>query len=173
MDAIYIPELAKALNSTEECEFKEFLPGLSTLMPISGSYRVVHQGNYLDVSAQVEAIMTLTCNRCLKQYNYRLRIHPSEAIWLDETAQTNVLDGIEQEIDFEDLVETLSPYGYFEPGTWLYEQLCLAIPSKQLCDENCPGIVLESDTEPESQVDSRWAALKALQGKLPSPNSSN
>lgn len=172
MDAIYIPELKASPNCTAVLEFKEFLPGLSTLMPVQGQLKIVHQGSYLEISAQAETIMTLTCNRCLNQYNYRLKIKPTEVIWLEEPAPI-VSFAIEQEIEYDDLVETLSPTGYFEPATWLYEQFCLAIPSKQLCDEQCPGVAIDPDERSESAIDSRWAALKALQGQLPNSNSLN
>jgi uncharacterized protein len=172
MDAIYIPELTAAPNCTDVIEFKEFLPGLSTLMPVQGQLKIVHQGSYLEVSASAETIMTLTCNRCLNQYNYRLKIKPSEVIWLEETAPATTF-AIEQEIELDDLIETLPPSGYFEPGTWLYEQFCLAIPSKQLCDANCPGVVVNVDEGSQPAIDSRWAALKALQGQLPNSNSLN
>jgi uncharacterized protein len=167
MDAIYIPILTKAPDRTEVVRFKAFLDDLPTLMPVQGELQVTHQGNYLEVTAKIETIVTLTCNRCLQQYNYRLKIKPSELIWLEESSPQVASSDLEIETPFEELVETLPPNGYFEPDTWLYEQLCLAIPSKQLCDSNCEGISISEGDRPESQIDSRWAALNALKGKLP------
>ena len=40
MDAIYIPQLTKAPERTEEIQVKEFLPGLETLTPVRGRVRV-------------------------------------------------------------------------------------------------------------------------------------
>ena len=37
MDAIYIPQLTKAPERTEEIQVNEFLPGLETLTPVRGS----------------------------------------------------------------------------------------------------------------------------------------
>ncbi len=166
MDPIYIPSLAKAPDRTETIDFKEFLPDLPTLMPVRGQLQVSHRGNYLEVKAQAEAIITFTCHRCLQQYNDRLKIQPSELIWLEEKPADG-LEPLEQEISFEDLVETLSPQGHFEPATWLYEQFCLAFPSKQLCDANCTVENIASETRSETVVDRRWSALDALKGQLP------
>ncbi|MBW4506485.1 MAG: DUF177 domain-containing protein [Scytonematopsis contorta HA4267-MV1] len=172
MDAIYIPQLTKAPEHTEEIEVKEFLPGLETLTPIRGHIRVQHCGNYLEVSAQVEAIVTLTCYRCLQQYNHRLRVAPKEVIWLD--AKANFVDDLplEREVLMDDLVESLPPDGYFSPGEWLYEQMCLEIPQRQLCNSKCEGIDLnavESDSPSTSTAqDKRWASLEALKNKLSS-----
>ncbi|WP_337884948.1 YceD family protein [Fischerella thermalis] len=168
MDAIYIPQLTKAPERTEEIQVKEFLSGLDTLTPVRGRIRVQHCGNYLEVSGQAETIITCTCNRCLQNYNYRLVVDTSEIIWLDETVEQEVFLPLEREIAVEDLVETLSPHGYFDPGEWLYEQVCLEIPQRQLCDTNCPGIQPSHDPASTSTVDSRWASLEALKKQLPS-----
>lgn len=168
MEAIHIPWLLKLPEHTEVIQVNEFIAGLETLMPVRGRLQVTHQGNYLEVSAQAETIVTLTCDRCLKQYNHRLMLDASELVWLDESADELDEGPIERETALEDLVETLSPQGDFQPNTWLYEQLCLAIPPRQLCDQQCPGIPMtEQGSSSASQTDRRWEALKNLKGQLP------
>ncbi|MEA5570799.1 YceD family protein [Calothrix sp. UHCC 0171] len=171
MDAIFIPQLTKAPERTEEIQVREFLPGLDTLTPVRGVIRVRHCGNYLEVLANAEAIITCTCNRCLQQFNHRLAVDTSEIIWLDETANQVEDLPLEREVPLEDLVESLLPQGYFHPSEWLYEQMCLAIPFRQLCDRNCQGIEStannKSDNSAEKTVDKRWASLEALKKQLP------
>jgi uncharacterized protein len=171
MEAIYIPQITTAPERTEEIPVKEFLPGLDTLTPVRGRVRVQHHGNYLEVSGQAETIVTLTCHRCLQQYNHRVVVDTSEIIWLDEAAQQVDDLPLEREVAMEDLVETLSPQGYFYPSEWLYEHLCLAMPQRQLCSADCAGIqpAKSSNLEKKLQksVDSRWAGLEALKKQLP------
>ncbi|MBE9034071.1 YceD family protein [aff. Roholtiella sp. LEGE 12411] len=167
MDAIYIPQLTRASERTEEVQIKEFLPGLETLTPVRGHVRVQHQGNYLEVSGQAETIITCTCNRCLQQYNQRLGIDTKEVIWLDETANQAQDLPLEREVAMEDLVETISPDSYFYPSEWLYEQMCLAMPQRQLCARNCPGIINNTADSSENPIDNRWASLEALKKQLP------
>lgn len=167
MDAIYIPHLLKKTEQKEEIQFEEFLPDLETLMPVKGSLRVTHQGTYLDVRAKAETIVTLTCDRCLKQYNHRLVVNTSEMIWLDEAASLIDSKAGEVEVDLEDLVETLSPQGYFEAGEWVYQHICLEMPLRKLCDSNCEGIQLTDSKASESSSDGRWASLAALKKQLP------
>ncbi|WP_017316751.1 YceD family protein [Mastigocladopsis repens] len=167
MDAIYIPQLTKAPQRTEEIQVTEFLPGLDTLTPVRGRISVQHHGNYLEVSGQAEAIITCTCNRCLQNYNQRLTVDTKEIIWLDEAANETDDLPLEREIAFDDLVETLSPDGYFYPSEWLYEQMCLELPQRQLCDANCLGIQPSTESKSDKLVDSRWASLEALKNQLP------
>lgn len=167
MDAIYIPQLARAPERTEEIQVKDFLPGLETLTPVRGRIGVHHQGNYLEVSGQAEAIITCTCSRCLQQYNQRLVVDTKEIIWLDANANQSQDLPLEREVAMEDLVESLPPDGYFYPSEWLYEQMCLEIPQRQLCDLNCPGILSRETGSSQQAVDNRWASLEALKKQLP------
>lgn len=169
MDPIYIPQLTTAPERTEEIQFEESISELETLTPVRGILVVKHQGNYLEVSAKAETIITLTCNRCLKQYNHRLTVDTSELIWLDETADQPDQGPIERETSLEDLVETLSPNGYFQSREWLYEQLCLALPPRQLCDGNCPGLDSDKSLSPASSpaIDRRWSSLEDLKKLFP------
>ncbi|HEY9615228.1 MAG TPA: YceD family protein [Microcoleaceae cyanobacterium] len=170
MEPIYIPRLTRAPNRTERIEFSELIAELETLTPVQGWIQVVHQGNYLEVSAKAEAIVTLSCHRCLQQYNYRLSITPTELIWLSETPDNTDLALLERDISSEDLIETLPPQGYFEPETWLYEQLCLELPQRQLCDQNCQGIEVQEATPSQPAIDRRWASLESLKNQLSDRN---
>lgn len=157
MKAIYIPQLIQLPEQAEGIEVNEFLPDLETLTPVQGQIKVTHQGSYLEVSVQAETIITLTCDRCLQQYNHRLVTTTPELIWLEEPQP---IASLELELAPEDLVEVLSPRGYFSLDDWLYEQLCLAIPLQQLCDLHCPGIA--PGVDPAPTTDYRWAPLAAL-----------
>lgn len=167
MKPIHIPQIAQAHERTETIEFKENLKGIETLTPVQGVLNVTHQGNYLEVSAQADAIVTLVCHRCLQQFNHRLSVAASELIWLTDAEDDSGMLPIDQDLSVDDLVESLPPDGFFRPTDWLYEQLCLAIPQKQLCDKQCTGIEV-SDAMLNPGVDRRWASLEALKGQLPS-----
>lgn len=162
MESIYIPQLVRAPEQTERISVNEHLPDLDTLTPVQGQVRVTHRGNYLEVEGKAEAIVTLTCDRCLQQFNHRVVVNTSELIWLQREEDDPDADLLEREVAFDDLVESLDPEGYFQPLEWLYEQFCLAIPPRQLCDENCKGIQISDAPEPPKNVDRRWASLQSL-----------
>jgi uncharacterized protein len=165
MDAIYIPRLMTLPERTETVEGQDFSTDLETLTPIQGQVQVKHCGNYLDVAAQADTIVTLTCHRCLQKFNHRLSVSASEMIWLqDEVPDVDVIP-FDRDLDMEDLMETVAPDGYFDVSTWLYEQLCLAIPLRQLCDQHCQGIPLPT-LEAQYQIDRRWASLQTLKAGI-------
>lgn len=168
MEAIYIPQLAKAPEQTEKLQVCHYLPHLDTLTPVQGEVCVIHRGNYLEVKGKAEAIVTLSCDRCLQQYNHRIKVDTSELIWLQKAEDEPGADLLEREVAFDDLVESLDPDGYFRPDGWLYEQFCLAIPPRQLCDPKCKGIQLDPphSTSVEKPTDRRWASLESLREHL-------
>ena len=166
MAAIYIPQLIRAPEQTETVQICDYLPDLDTLTPVQGEVRVTHRGNYLEVMGKAEAIVTLSCDRCLQQYNHRITVDTAELIWLQKPEADPDSELLEREIAFEDLVESLDPEGYFQPLSWLYEQFCLAIPPRQLCDVDCPGIQLTAKSEPSATIDRRWASLESLKQHL-------
>ncbi|MCW6037415.1 YceD family protein [Spirulina subsalsa FACHB-351] len=165
MDKIYIPFLLQAPEKTEELQIRDFIRGLESLTPVRGELTIAHRGTYLEVSAQVETIVTLACHRCLQNYNHRLRVETTELIWLEEEPDSLQVFPLEREVKVEDLSEVLSPTGYFMPEAWLYEQLSLALPLQQVCGEDCPGVETKSSSS-QPEIDHRWASLQALQKQL-------
>ncbi|OIP78397.1 MAG: metal-binding protein [Oscillatoriales cyanobacterium CG2_30_44_21] len=161
MEKLYIPQIAKAVEATETFDFKEFVEGLATLTPVQGVMSVRHVGSFLEVSVKASTIMTLTCDRTLVQFNYRLAINNSEMIWLAEPLPESEYPR-EREVESGDLVESLSPNGYFDPSSWLYEQLILAIPYPKIAPD-APALDLKDQQQGDTPIDKRWSALSSLQ----------
>jgi len=164
LEAIYIPRLLKAPGKSQQLDVKAFIPGLETLTPVRGTLVITHCGNYLEVSANAEAIKTLVCDRTLQQYNQRLVVDTSELIWLKDHPEEEDTLPKEVETPLEELTESLPAQGYFEPSTWLYEQFCLQMPIRKLSSDSVAGSYDYVDTP---AVDQRFAPLAALKEKLP------
>lgn len=165
---VSIPRLTKLPASQETLEFKEIFPDLQTLTPVNAKVQVTHKGNYLEVIGQADGIITLTCDRCLTQYNHRLSIDTTELVWFNEGGGLTEMDElpIDKDLDLENMVETVPEDGDFDVSNWVYEQLALDFPYKKLCDADCSGIQIhEENKQPEG--DRRWAGLESLKGQLP------
>jgi uncharacterized protein len=170
MEPLYIPQLANRQDRTLEIVVDTIVPEFETLTPVRGKIIVKHGGTYLDLSAQTETIITLKCDRCLQQYNHRLILNTTEIIWLEAEDPEPPRPGVEIKNELEELVESLPPDGHFDPNVWLYEQLCLALPARQLCNLDCAGIAPAQvpaaiPAEPVS-LDSRWGILETLKDRL-------
>jgi uncharacterized protein len=162
MEILYIPQLLKSPEHKIEIPIDECIAEINTLTPIRGSMIVRHGGTFLEITVNAETITTLSCDRCLQQYNHRLVIKTSELIWLDKNTDEFEDLPLEREIHRDDLVESLPIDGHFTPNKWLYEQICLSLPIRQICGENCQGAPEIKEEEKPTIIDSRWASLQKL-----------
>jgi uncharacterized protein len=170
MEPLYIPHINARRDRTIEVIVDEFIPEFETLTPVRGKVIVKHGGTFLDVSAQTETIVTLTCYRCLQQYNHRLVLNANEIIWLDPDADKPYDGPLERETDAEELIESLPPDGHFQTDVWLYEQLCLAVPQRELCNQDCAEVIADLNpavADTDSRLDRRWGILESLKDRLP------
>ncbi len=163
MKKIYIPQLLKEQNRQEKIEINDIIPDFTSLTPVKGIILVRHGGSFLEVTLKAETIITLSCDRCLQQYNHRLSIDTSEIIWLENRELD--LESRDREIEVEDLSETLPPEGYFETSAWLFEQLSLSLPLRNLCDRDCQATPAYQELD-KSVIDRRWESLNTLKQKL-------
>ncbi len=170
MEPLFIPQLANRQDRTLEVIVDKMIPEFETLTPVRGKIIIRHGGTYLDVSAQTETIITLKCDRCLQQYNHRLVLDTNEIIWLEAESTEPDRRGMEVKTDPEDLVESLPPDGHFPPEPWLYEQLCLSLPLRRLCNRDCVGIAPIETPIPTpvevDRLDNRWGILETLKQQL-------
>ncbi|MGA1263325.1 MAG: YceD family protein [Prochlorothrix sp.] len=168
LESVAIPQLVYFTDQTLSLDFKGYFPDFDSLTPIQGTLQVRHHGNYLAVSVTAQTIATLTCNRCLGQYNHRLGVEAEELIWLQaEDDRGDDEPGLdEDDREGDSLLETLPPNGSFDLAQWLYEQVCLALPSRQVCAQDCPGIALTPEQTGDTGLDRRWLALQNLNTPL-------
>jgi uncharacterized protein len=148
MEKLYIPQIARAVDATESFDFKEFIEGLETLTPVQGVISVRHVGSFLEVSSKASTI------------------NNSERICLAEPLPESEYPR-EREIEADDLVESISPSGYFDPAAWLYEQLILAIPYPKIAPD-APALEITDTNSLDGStatIDKRWEILNSL--KLP------
>jgi uncharacterized protein len=167
LPSLGIPQLLSQPQQTLRLEVEGYFPDFPTLTPIQGWLTVRHGGTYLELATACNTITTLTCNRCLGQYNYRLALDTQELIWLRDETPGRGEDALglgAEEGGWDDLAETLPPLGSVNLGQWLYEQLCLSLPSQQVCDRACPGIA--PPQSPSLGGDGRWSALDRLRSQL-------
>lgn len=163
IQSIYIPHLLRLPGSSQIIPVDQAIANFASLTPVRGQLRVRHGGTFLEVGAEAETIVTLHCDRCAQGYNQKLCLQTKELLWLQRESEE--AKATERELTWDDLSEALPPDGHFDGETWLYEQLNLALPLKNLCGKDCqPPLPGEEDGEPT--IDQRWAALANLKQQL-------
>ena len=120
--------------------------------PIALAVRLeaVHEG--ILVTADAASRYTGVCGRCLTDVAEPLRVEIQELFGYsgDEATDFDVQD---DHVDLENLVR---------------DSIVLSLPFQPVCQPDCPGLdpvtgeKLAAGTVPETPIDERWAALKAL-----------
>ncbi len=160
---IRLDELKRAPKATKTLSFSQFFNGFDSLIPVEGQVALTHQKTFLDVSGIANTIVTLTCHRCLQQFNHRLTIQFQELLVI-EALPTDIPP--ELELDPEDLAERITPNGVFDVEDWVYQNLYLHLPNQLPCQEDCPGMGIQGDAKPIH--DPRWSTLLTLRNQLDS-----
>ena len=141
----------RALDAPRRWEVDGYLDQLQSLTPVRGIVEAEHRGNVLAVEGDLSTIVTLTCDRCLGQFNLELSSRPSELIWLGTTPPTDEQLQESEDIEAIDgLVESLDPRGSFNPEQWAFEQLNLNWRDHVLVDQNLfrPSDLIISAADP-------------------------
>jgi uncharacterized protein len=165
LEPVALQEL-RALGNPKVWVIDGHLDELLSLTPVRGEIQAEHRGSVLAVEAELNTIVTLSCDRCLGQFNHQLTTSPSELIWLGDQPPTEDQLQLSKDIsEPEGLVETLDPRGNFDPQQWAFEQLNLQLPVVNDCGDNCPGAPKfnqEVVATIEHPIDPRWDALRRL-----------
>ena len=166
LEPVALQEL-RVLGAPRHWSVEGHLDQLPSLTPVRGELRAEHRGNVLMVEGKLSTIVTLSCDRCLGQFNHELTCISTELIWLGQAPPTeDDLQNSEHISEMEGLVEYLDPRGDFDPQQWVFEQLNLQLPVVNHCGEHCPGPRISPETvimESAEPFDPRWAALRGLQ----------
>lgn len=133
------------------------IAGLDSQGPVVGHLRAWPDGPLLRLEGQLQASVSLRCDRCLQTYAQPLRARVSERLAVGGSDQD-----LNEALDFdaEGVSEQLDPDGSFDPQQWVYEQLSLQLPLVNRCGSDCPGPASWGTGDP--LPDPRWAALRSL-----------
>ncbi|MBW4698431.1 MAG: DUF177 domain-containing protein [Aphanocapsa lilacina HA4352-LM1] len=159
--SIELRALAASPTRSVSVVIDEPIAALPSLTPVQGELAVAHRGDFLEVAGHAQTIVTLACDRCLQQFNHRLATNFEEVIWLEDAP---VEVPLELEVPPAHLDELLPRDGRLDPVYLIYQHLCLELPVRNLCSEQCQGVQTTQPQEPS--LDRRWSALARLREEL-------
>jgi uncharacterized protein len=133
------------------------IAGLDSQGPVVGRINARPDGPLLRVEGELQAAVSLRCDRCLQTYAQPLRARVSERLAIGGSDQ-DLAEALD--FDADGFSEQLDPAGSFDPERWVYEQLSLQLPLVNRCGPDCPGPASWGTADP--LPDPRWAALRSL-----------
>ena len=101
-------------------------------------------GDFIEISGNVKADLTLECDLCLKEFEYKLEFDINETY-----AKNTLLDEYGQETELKDgqFIIDLEGSNEIDICDLLYQSVILNIPNKKVCGINCNKGVFQTDEE--------------------------
>lgn len=141
---ILIDDIENAPNKCLDIDFDEVIEDIPSKEPVKAHLKIKSLGDFIEITGNVKANLTLECDLCLKEFEYKL----DEEI--DEMFAKNALQeeyGQETEIKDGQFVTDLEGKNEIDIYDLLYQSVILNIPNKKVCGINCNKGVFQTDEE--------------------------
>jgi len=141
---ILIDDIENAPNKCLEVDFDEVIEDIPSKEPVKAHLKIKSLGNFIEITGNVKANLTLECDLCLKEFEYKLDEN------IDEMFAKNALQeeyGQETEIKDGQFVTDLEGQNEIDICDLLYQSVILNIPNKKVCGINCNKGVFQTDEE--------------------------
>jgi len=141
---ILIDDIENAPNKCLEVDFDEVIEDIPSKEPVKAHLKIKSLGDFIEITGNVKANLTLECDLCLKEFEYKLDEN------IDEMFAKNALQeeyGQETEIKDGQFVTDLEGQNEIDICDLLYQSVILNIPNKKVCGINCNKGVFQTDEE--------------------------
>ena len=141
---ILIDDIENAPNKCLEVDFDEVIDDIPSKEPVKAQLKIKSLGDFIEITGNVKANLTLECDLCLKEFEYKLDEN------IDEMFAKNTLQeeyGQETEIKDGQFVTDLEGENEIDIYDLLYQSVILNIPNKKVCGINCNKGVFQTDEE--------------------------
>ena len=141
---ILIDDIENAPNKCLDIDFDEVIEDIPSKEPVKAHLKIKSLGDFIEITGNVKANLTLECDLCLKEFEYKLNEE------IDEMFAKNALQeeyGQETEIKDGQFVTDLQGENEIDICDLLYQYVILNIPNKKVCGINCNKGVFQTDEE--------------------------
>ena len=140
MDKVKISEIEKSQDKSLHLEIDEYIDEIKA--NIEGYLDITPLGEFVSVKGHLSGDINLTCDLCLKDFDYDLDFDVDEMF-----AKNSVYDGEKQEIEIKDgqFVTDLNGSDEIDIYDLLYQSVILELPNKKVCGINCKEDFFEKD----------------------------
>ena len=140
MDKVKISEIENSKDKFLHLDIEDSL--LEPQTDLKASLDITPLGEFISVKGHVEGVAKLTCDLCLKEFDYKLDFDIDEMY-----AKNTIYDGEKQEIEIKDGQFVIDLNGSDEIDIYdlLYQSVILELPNKKVCGINCKEDFFEKD----------------------------
>ena len=144
INKISIDDIENATNKILEVDFEEIIEDIPSLKPVKAHLSLKSLGDFIEVSGFIHADLTLVCDLCLKEFEYKLNEEINETY-----AKSALMEEYGQETEIKDgqFVTDLEGNNEIDIYDLLYQSVILNIPNKKVCGINCNRDVFQTDEE--------------------------
>lgn len=156
---IKLQELENIPDNKLDIEFHEIISDLNNNTPVSGSINLGLIGNYIKIQGYAKADINLECDRCLKNYTQHINADIDETLSIHKLISDNIK---EVELTSENLIDELQDNDEVDVTDIVYQSIILSLPTKNLCEQECPGSKELQALASEKTTDPRLEVLKTM-----------
>ena len=141
---ILIDDIENANGKILEVDFNEIIEDIPSSAPVCAHLVLKSLGDFIEVTGHIQANLTLECDLCLKDFEYKLDEEINETY-----AKNTLLEEYGQETELKDgqFVTDLEGSDEIDIYDLLYQSVILNIPNKKVCGINCNRDVFQTDEE--------------------------
>ncbi len=132
-----ISEIENSKDGLLNIEFSEIIEEFNKNVPVTATLLVSSlDKNYINVSGNVNALVVLKCDNCLKEFTQEFSLKIDE-MFVKDTLFEEYRE--EMELKEGNFVEELHGADEIDITDLIYQSVILNIPNKLVCDINCIG----------------------------------
>ena len=141
---VLIEDIENAVNKTIEVDFEDTIEDIPSTKPVQAHLLIKSIGDFIEITGNVKANLTLECDLCLKEFKYELDEEIEETF-----AKNSLLEEYGQETEIKDgqFVTDLQGSNEIDICDLLYQYVILNIPNKKVCGINCNKGTFITDEE--------------------------
>ncbi len=105
---------------------------------VQGDITAAHEYDHIRVSGRVSVPLSLSCSRCLVDYDSFVDVNFT--VFFRKDTENQAVDGDDIELGEQDLLSSIYQGDEIDLTHEIEEQVAMEIPLKPLCSENCKGL---------------------------------
>ncbi|MCD5405208.1 MAG: DUF177 domain-containing protein [Desulfotomaculum sp.] len=160
---------SRSFEFYEDLSIKALEYEIEFFKPVKVSIDITNCGSYFQVNGRIVAVLKLTCDRCLKTYEYLMNTSLIEQYYQKSNCESSSAHGCKNSLK---LHEERIPFSgdFIDIDSEVLASIRLALPMKHLCREDCLGICPKCGVDlnfeqckcQKDEIDIRMSVLKKL-----------